>query len=263
MMLRRTLLIGFLLSGFLPPFFVQADEVVRPACGTKLLLEIANEQRFFRSVVYGLRPAADAEKNAIRSFADGTPWIKVDTNEWRTADAGTAVFTDFGMDTTAYPPPRKGLLELKKTPTSDLIPLLLQSTRAFRCRLQSICQLASASLLDSAPASIEVKVDGCETRTLPKYAMCAYTQSGEPADQTELVPNFCDSNVEQVFEREQRLLAMTISYDASYRTLVQFAGMMQKTVRTLHEPSLNILARTVRTLKEFQSLPCYSGQCDE
>lgn len=270
-MTMRQLFIGLLLltslSTSLAPA-ASAQNVVTASCLTQMYDRMAHEERLFRSVLFGQKESADLPPGSVR-FSDEedvyATWLKTDTNQWRSLDPGYegTTWSDALMDEEADVPARRGIFETRTTPTSDMIPSLLQSMRALQCRLRAVCDAARLSQAEMDKPEEDrmdpllVQPDGCLEFELPLMEACTAN------DITEIGPGTCDSAIQAILEREEKLLHMTVAYDAAYRTLAQFAGIFEGFLDEFRFPLLEPLWQMVRALGSLDGLPCFTGQCDE
>jgi len=247
-----------LLLTALPAVPARAQDSVESSCLPHVYDRIAHEERFFRSVLYGQKKSEDLPEGSVQFDSEFDTWIKVEENEWRSLDNEGLTWSDTLMDNEADAPPRRGLFETRKTPTSDLIPPILQSMRALQCRMLAVCAAAKASGSAEEGDEIKVKPDGCIEFTFTAFPGCI----GDKNITTTRL-NVCDSAVKSVMEREARLIQLVISYDAAYRTILQFAGTFEGFLDDFRFPLLQPLWQSVRALGQLDGLPCFLSQCDE
>lgn len=259
---------GFLLlplAAGLAPVRASAQDVVTEGCLEQVYGRMAHEERLFRSVLFGQEKSEDLPEGSVRFNDEYATWLKTGENQWRSLDPGYegTTWSDALMDEQADVQARRGIFETKKTPTSDLIPSMLQSMRALQCRLRAVCAGMRASQQemekpeDERADTVSVQPDGCLEFELPVMTSC---QAGNVA---QLGPGTCDSAVEAIMERESKLLHMTVAYDAAYRTLAQFAGIFEGFLNDFRFPLLQPLWQMIRALGSLDGLPCFNGQCDE
>ncbi len=153
-MRRLTLLTGLLAIALLAMPVLHGNAATTDpatACMAQIGGRVLQQQRVFRQILFGRRPAALELTGATRFDTTGTPWIKIGAGRWVTAlsdrsrsdgqvDANTEWegMNDPGADT-VYRTDRSGIFETKGALTSDLIPSALEAYRAFRCRLAMVC----------------------------------------------------------------------------------------------------------------------------
>jgi hypothetical protein len=282
-MTRRLLSIGLLAAMALPPLasaqesegFV--DPPSTPECTRDVYDAFGREQRLERAVIFGRPSAADMPVTGVLYDAQGNGWIKTADDEWKTTaeGLGDAISND-DMDGRAERDllcddngdeieascvrfPRRGLLETKKTPTSDLIQPTVQAIRALQCRLRAVCDVAAVSPGKKQGETITVKNDGCMDLTYPVMEGCRVAEPGL----YNVAPGSCDGARRELVAREMQLLTLTMSYDASYRSLAQFAGMFQEFLVQFRFPLIEPLWQTVRMLGGLKDIPCFSSECNE
>jgi hypothetical protein len=278
-MKRLLLLTG--LASLLLPLAAQA-QVNRSDCLSQLYTSLGREQRMFRAVVLGQRDPQDAAIGAVRFDVDAVAWTKTAENQWLSADPKRASLTDDGMrfaletdplckSTSAEVNqlclvlPRKGILETKGGLTSELIPQITQSFRAFQCRLRALCDVFQQSASPSASATIRVQPAGCEPMEYPAFTSCKLQDPDTQQHATGYQVSFdaCPNAVSSMLTHESNVLKAVVSYDAAYRTLLQFAGSFEEFVGHFRLPVFDVLSQTVRLMKEFEDLPCFLAQCNE
>jgi hypothetical protein len=247
----------------------KAQDQTTDKCIADVYASLQKEQLYYRSVIFGQKEASTLPRGSIRYDATVQPWIKTAENEWKTYAPGfeSTTWSDTMMDTQSYPPKRRGLIEVKMALTSEQIPPILQALRALQCRLKYVCGAALQSRSKTTEATFKVKPDGCAEFDMNRFDSCRDSQTvgSSTLDVTHLnvQVGVCDAAAEGMLEREASVLTLALSYDASYRSFLQFAGIVQGFSDAFREPVLNVLSDTVRTLQEFESVPCFSAQCDE
>lgn len=255
-------------TGALPRALAQDN--TSQMCVDEMYNSLRKEQQFFRSIYLGQKAANRLPRGAVRFDGSNNPWIKTADNQWKTyAEAfATTTRTDSEMDTQAYPPKRAGLLETKRASTSELIPPLMHAMRAFQCRLRFVCEVALQSRSAEVGDTFDVKIDGCiEYTNARRINACKdYDESsGTTFDATSLnvQVGVCEQAADMMLKQEQAMLHTVIAYDASYRSFLGFAGIVQGFSDGLRGPVLTVLTDTVRTLQKFGDVPCFGSQCDE
>lgn len=248
------------------------------ACLADMYAAFGREHRLSRAVLFGRPKAADAPVSSVYHDARGDAWAKTGTNTWKSpADGreGTAwsnaqmdaesekdLLCDGNADVLAQSCvrlPRRGIFETTKTPTSDLIQPVTQTIRALQCRLRAVCALASQSPDRAAGERITIELDGCLPMTYPVMEGC---RNVTPTI-FDVMPGNCAEARRELVRREMQLLTLTMSYDASYRSLAQFAGMFQEFLVQFRFPLIEPLWQTVRTLGGLNGIPCFQAECNE
>lgn len=219
---------------------------------------LAHEQRLYRSVLFGQKEAQALPRGSVRIDEDGKTWLKTMGNEWTLAEISDEgdVRTDEEIDDGAEFPARRGIFEIRRTPTSDLIPPILQSLRALQCRLRAVCMIAAASP-GSDEQSIDVQPDGCMEQTFPRLSACI------DATQVTIGTDSCDSAIAAIIAQESELLKLAVAYDAAYRSLLQFAGIFEGFLHDFTFPILEPIWQAVRVIGQMNGIPCFLSQCDE
>lgn len=273
-MMPLRLLAGFLLLLSLPLPAGAAADLGIPECADPTLAALSKDQRIYRAVVYGSKKAADLPVNAMLYDKEGKAWVKKAKNSWTPlpsagsassssagATQGASQQSDDSMDKAKENPTREGILERKRTATSDLIPDLTQSLRALQCRLRATCAASEKSQI-AKPSDSTVKVQpyGCVEFELPVFRGCDVSPGISVAFVT---PNSCINAADALFAQERNLLNLSIAYDASYRTIAQFSGMFEGFLSEFRFPLLNPLWQTVRVLGGLKNIPCFLSQCEE
>jgi hypothetical protein len=253
---------GLMLALMVPAMLPQisyAQETITSACLTETYERMAHEERMFRTVVFGQKKSADLPTGSVRFDTEYDTWLKTGGNQWKSLNEGNTgtTWSDRLMDEQSDIKDRRGLLEMRKTPTSDIIPPLLQSMRALQCRLRAVCLAVSQSSGAKEGEKIKVQPIGCQEFELPVFAGC------KAASVVETVPVNCNESVDAIIRRESQLLQLVVAYDAAYRTLMQFSGIFEDFLKDFRFPLLEPLWQTVRTLGQFDNLSCFAGQCDE
>lgn len=251
----------WLLGLFLLPLTAHAQEVRTEGCLTDVYAHLAHEERLYKSVLFGQKASEDLDTGSVRYDQEFNTWMKTADNTWRSLASGFSgtTWSDMLMDQQADIPARRGLIEVRKVPTSDLIPALTHSMRALQCRLQSVCAAATASpaAIAASQTTLSVQAKGCIGVTLPVFTRC----SGESI--VEIDPKVCEQSVDAIIERESRLLSLLTSYDAAYRSLLQFMGGFEGFLTDFRFPLIDPLWQAVRALGSIDRLPCFLSQCDE
>lgn len=255
--LPSALLVAALLVAHVPP--ARAQEAVSASCTKEIYAGMATEQRIFRAVLYGQKKAEKEEIGNVRYDKEGNPWLKTADGEWRSLAPGYegTTWSDTQMDLQGAAPVRRGLFERREAVTSDILPEVIQSVRALQCRLKAQCDRARQSV-GFTGATLTIKPDGCVPLPYAAFPACA-----APLDVAEATISACDEATVAVLEREMRLLELQVSYDAAYRTLLQFAGQMEGFMEDFRLPLLQPLWQAVDALSAFDGVTCFLSQCDE
>ena len=242
--------------------------------------ELSREQRIYRTILFGLTPAEKTKNGETRFDRKGNPWIKMDDNTWRTQAAGykNTTWSDMQMDimverdALSPSPIRRGIFETKKVLTSELIPSLTQSMRALKCRVETVCENALATIPKSglAPgATWSVQARGCiPFEVEPIYACQMGAEKNSDGDYahkaSEVIGRtYCKKIAGELLEREADVLRLAVSYDAAYRSLLQFSGHFESFIEEFRASLLLPVRQAVSLLGRLQRIPCFLSQCDE
>ena len=261
--------LGFL--GFLGLFSgsASAQDITTDACLTEMYSAMLKEQLFFRSVLFGQKDAAALPHNAVRYDASLNAWIKTGDNTWKSYAKGFegTTWSNTLMNEQGYPPKRTGMVETERVLASEWLPPRLQATRAFRCRLRAVCLAAVQSRASSAAETLSVQPDGCISVNMKRFNACRDTQTVNQSTVDVGAANVqigvCDQAVDEILEREANMMTLVVSYDAGYRSFLQFAGIVQGFSDALRTPVLGTLTNVVRSMQHIGSASCFNAQCDE
>lgn len=246
-------------TGLLVIFLLPIGAAAAPAdsCTDETYARLGQEERLFRSVLFGLAKTEDMPINAVLTDKDNDVWLKTATNEWKTSSRLEVTRDDAKMNAERDVPARRGILEIQKALSSELIPSVLQAFRATQCRMEAVCLTARLTREAGDDELVKVQPEGCvEFKMLP-------IESCRAADLISFDNGDCDTQVQIIAERESRILELLFAYDASYRTLMQFAGTFEGFLTDFRFPLLQPLWQMVRTLGQFDNLPCFLAECNE
>ncbi|OGJ55587.1 hypothetical protein A3D88_00640 [Candidatus Peribacteria bacterium RIFCSPHIGHO2_02_FULL_52_16] len=279
--MKRILLILIGIALLLQPALVRAAaQTPSGACLQAVNKELSREQRIYRTMLFGFTKAADAPLGDRRYDKEGNAWIKMRKNSWRsqTKGFGGATWSDAQMDLMverdfmAATPVRRGIFETKKALTSELIPPLLQSFRAFRCRVEAVCKAVSLSIPQSGSTEgkiLKVETPGCMDFAMSPVEACmlgaekdadgTFAHKGDEA----VARTYCTHVGQQLLERESDVLKLAVSYDAAYRSLLQFAGHFDLFLEEFRTSISTPIRQAVSLLGQLQQIPCFISQCDE
>lgn len=268
-MMRKALSIG-LIALLLPLQVVAgtADE-----CRDRVNREIAREQRLYRAYLFGKRWAKDAPVGDVRYDKDGWAWMKINDSgtPWGNShqDNTGLKWSDKTMDKNdehAEILPIKGIFETKRVTTSELIPYMLQSIRAFDCRLDALAEIPRISALKSGEEPEEIKKiqsAGCIAfEDLETWPECHFSLPTESELSESDSRTYADDMADQLLLREIEILKMIVEYDAGYRTLLQFAGNFDIFLREMRWPISGTLRQAVQLMGQLERIPCFLSSCD-
>ncbi len=252
---------GLVLCSLLP-VAAAAATIDAPACMGEVQKMMGQRQRFYRSVVVGQPNAKDSPQGSVLFDKEGVAWIKTDDDQWKSEEDER---TDDAMDENAESPARLGWLEVKKAATSELIPPILQSMRAFQCKMEDTCELLSRSLNATEDDELTIKIPGCEEEKLDPLAACQPETAQETASftDTEALITQCASLRDNILNRERGLLKLLIAYDAAERSLYQFMGMTGDFFDDLKSTLLGPVWQAVRAFQSLGRIPCFTAQCEQ
>jgi hypothetical protein len=220
---------------------------------------LGHEDRIFRSVIFGQQKSKDLPAGSVRYDKEYDTWIKKSPNEWRSVNEGNEGLTwsDFLMDEQGDTPARRGIVEWRKTPTSDLIPSMVQSFRALQCKLQAVCLASTASQSAGDKETVKVQPDGCLEFEIKTMTACQTPNFGQAG------AGSCNTVSDAILAREEKMLQLIVSYDAAYRTLLQFSGTFEGFLADFRFPLLDPIWQMVRTMGALDNLSCFLAQCNE
>lgn len=262
------------------------------SCRTQTASVLAGDQRLYRRVLFGLTHAEEASKGETRYDSNGNAWIKAGSNVWRTQAKGLEghTLTDSAMDAQierdpiVLPDPlasnpqeaanaqtfRRGIFETRGVLTSELIPRITESFRALQCRTLSTCEAMRRSLRndladgkDSFGKDIyRVRVSGCEELPVRVLTACTSTTPTDPSAMSILIGS-CGPMQEGLISREEKILGVAVTYDAAYRSLLQFAGNFDDFLSVFNVDLLTPLRQSTGLLGQLSRIPCFLSQCNE
>lgn len=239
------------------------------SCRVKTNQEIAREHRLYRAYLFGKRNAEDAPVGDVRYDIKGRAWIKTDADSvpWRNSDPENQglKWSNNVMDSQdehADALPLIGIFETKRVNTSELIPYLLQSIRAFDCRLESLCEIARLSETNEGDEPIDIakiQMQGCiEFTDLQSWPACHVNVQLEQADSR----TYCQEVSKQLVRREEEMLKLLVEYDAGYRSLLQLAGNFDIFLQEFRWPLAGTIRQAVELIGQLGRVPCFLSSCD-
>ncbi len=240
-------------------------------CQAEITSSLSQQQRSYRYVLFGKRKPEEEPRNATQYDDRGKVFLKVKDNTWA-ADDGE-LLTDTKMRTASwyYTPERRGLFETKQVLTSELVPALTQSYRALTFRAAAVCAAArvaatnvkdvpTATRGDRAKDLWRIEVAGCETTELPPMPSCAALAN---TVQMSVATTYCEPIADQMLDREAELLKLAATYDAAYRTLLQFAGNFDQFIGAFRTDLLAPIEQAASVVNQLSRIPCFLAQCNE
>lgn len=266
------LTIGILLSIFQPSAPITNAQGA-DICRQKMNNEIAREQRLYRSYLFGKRNAKDAAVGDVRYDTAGWAWIKNSTSNtpWQNSNPNNQDlrWSNQVMDSNdehADVLPLIGIFETKRVSTSELIPHLLHTMRAFECRLEALCEISRFSETKSGnqPVGIpSIQPIGCiEFTNATTWPECHFNEPEMTTLDQGDTRTYCDKITDQLIAREVELLKLAVEYDAGFRTLLQFAGNFDIFLRELRWPLSVTVRQAVELIGQLERIPCFLSSCD-
>ncbi len=236
------------------------------SCMSKTADQLARTQRLYRVVLLGRSPAATAPQGTVwYDNTTGDPWIKSDEGRWvsippNPSRSDSEMEDKVEKDADWTSPFRRGLVSTRTTLTSSIIPPMIQAYRALSCRLQTICDLTTGSVLGD---SDQTAADGClPPDKLGLTAIEACTFRGESAARDSIeASSSCQQAADSILAHEAEVLRLLATYDAAVRTSLQYAGVFDRLVRDLRYPLLWPLLELSNLLRDLQRIPCFLGIC--
>ncbi|PIR48979.1 hypothetical protein COU80_01030 [Candidatus Peregrinibacteria bacterium CG10_big_fil_rev_8_21_14_0_10_55_24] len=278
-MKRFLLLSAIFLLGFASFAKVKAEEPPVPneaTCKARIDHELAREQRLYRYALFGRSKAEDAGIGEVWFDTEGIAWYKAAKNKWVSLTHPGLEWTNITMEKQAeidtIPTdkggmnfPRPGFFDTKRVLTSDLIPHVEQGTRSLQCRVNTLCAAVRAMMqLSSTDGAIPVTgtADGCLEREMSSMMECQFALTKNQVDNA-LAFTHCEDVGEQLIEREIALLKLLFEYDASYRSLLQFAGFFDTFLEDLRWTVVGNIRQAASIIGWLHRIPCFTSSCDE
>lgn len=246
-----------------------------------------NRERFlYESVLFGVRPASEERGGATRVDSEGTEWIKNDKGKW--VSDGRDAMTDDEMDrktasdplrdiaaereqgitsgaTEETPAIRHGILESQQALTSDLLPPILQSFRAFQCRAAAACEGIGrvAASGEASTETMQITIPGCETLPVKPVQSCRPSPLINDWNDLSVIRAHCDPVMRTMVRYQEAQLAFLTHEDAAHRTLRQFAGYLEPMLQRLRFPFVSPLRQVADFLNRWSHVPCFLPYCAE
>ncbi|MBU2213247.1 hypothetical protein KKC44_03860 [Patescibacteria group bacterium] len=290
-MYSKLLSFGLLLTLLLLPANGRsADDSPLPSadlCRAAIDQALAKEQRIYRTVLFGRKEAKDAPVGEVRFDKQGRAFYKRDKYMWvHASNDGNVFYINAMMDNEAELDsvpvdqggaelskdtlPRRGILDTKRTMTSELIPYLAQTFRAFACRVDMVCDRIEKSMNqegNSESVEIPIHVNGCirvESEEWNSIPVCHFTGEGGAAykDMAD-VTQYCQKVGDGLVQRENEILKMMVEYDAAYRSLLQFAGVFDEFLQEFRWTITGSIRKAASIIGSLGRIPCFISSCDE
>lgn len=260
----------FIFSLFVPSSSLAQADSSSPvdACKYDIATGLAQQQRIYRSVLFGQKKAADQPVNAIDYDREAKVFIKTEDDRWVGSDG--EILKDKLMDERADIADRRGIFETRQVLTSELIPALTQSYRALTCRALSVCANSQLSPEEAAAIQINkaplakgigpIQIPGCDEIDLHFLPTCLPINS---APDLAITKTYCESMADQMLNREADLLKLAVTYDAAYRTLLQFAGNFDQFIASFRGDLLSPIEQATAVVTQLSRIPCFLAECNE
>ncbi len=277
-----------------PTKLIEPEATAADSCVAQVQAAAVQQQRIARQILLGRPDAKDEPKGNTRYGEDGSAWIKTDDNTWRSTSPGyeNTTWSDLqmnrqteweGMNEIENPSPREprlGQLDRRGALTSDIVPALAQMLRGYKCRLEMVCGNVRASYLDDGENPDDYKpieTPGCMDLQMKPYSQCHFDNDELIEDDEEddaekqrnieaysdtIVRENCRPLIEQLVEREKQMYLLAGFYDASYRSLLQFAGNFDEFLIAFHDDMLTPIEQSMSLLGELGRMPCFLSQCN-
>lgn len=240
-------------------------------CTTALNREISTEHRLFRAILFGHRSAAEAPVGYITHQTDGSSWYKVSANAWRSTSGGfgntthSNALVDRRSEITAAlgEPDRRGIFETKGSTTSELIPHIGTSLRAFQCRLHQFCDAVTRSknLNEDEAQPITATSPGCLPIERESIQAC-HINERRPISDSVIIFHNCEEAVNSLLRQEAEVVNLAVQYDAAYRSLSQLAGSIDLFLHEFHLPLTGTLRDATDLIGVLGRVPCYVSSCE-
>lgn len=224
------------------PTIAHAAVPDQQACYERVVQELTTVHDTYRSYVFGSRRDADGKFQVLTGG---------ETNE-----------------------ERKGIFEVKRRLGSELVEPLVESYRVYRCRSLGVCAVLNESITKPYGSSdtFTVKLLGCEeVEDVSPYDECSFAGENNDgrgaSDATDqLTPlrvlQQCQELVEKTLAAERSVLRLAVGYDAGYRAMLQFSGIMDWMLDGFPTQAVKAISNMVNLLGKLHQIPCFIGQCD-
>lgn len=267
------------------------------ACKQDINRALSRERFLYEGVLFGVRPAAKLPNGSTRVDEEGRTWLKNDDDKWVSAEQSPK--NDKEMDdATAHDhlPPlssssssssqaagvRPGILETQEALTSDLLPPILQSFRAFQCRVTAVCKAASLAVQwPAGDESIQERGKDEPTTALDNDFLSVditgcldlevhLPRSCQPTPRTTflksymdaaVVRTYCQPTAQSLLQYEEAQLSFLAHYDAAHRTLRQFAGYLEPFLASVRFPFLSPIRQDAQFFNTWNRIPCFLPFC--
>ncbi|MBU0458827.1 hypothetical protein KJ652_04490 [Patescibacteria group bacterium] len=265
------------------------------ACRTAINKRLAKELRIYRTVLFGRRRAEDAAIGEVRFGDEGEAYYKISKDSWLLikntkiedeeeegirfsnsdidgggeelgiAELDSIPPSEGGIDLSKEGLPRRGILETKRVLSSELIPYLAQAMRSFACRADMVCEQAaySAEYGQWEDELIPVTVSGCLPVAWPVIPECMFAANDGSLTERADIAKYCPRVTSSLLARESEILKMLAEYDASYRSLLQFAGVFDDFLLEFRWALGTSLRQAASIITWLGRAPCFISSCDD
>lgn len=258
------LMVQFTITAAFAQTPVQANADV---CTKEINKEVVLLHQMFRSVIFGRKKAEDSPIGNVVYLSDGSAWYKISNDTWRSLDEqykNLPPYNDSRIDNNAYAPVRTGLLATKRVTTSEIIPYIGVSLRAFQCQLYQLCNAVQESKKlteNDDPQEISAVYPGCipiQRTTIPE----CHINEEKPNTESVAIYNNCESAVQSILDHEAEILNLAVQYDAAYRSLLQLSGSIDLFLEELHWPMAHSLRDATDIITTLGRIPCFISSCE-
>jgi hypothetical protein len=245
-------------------------------CLDDIARNLGREQRLYRWTLLGHPQASDAPLGEVRYTQDGKLYLKKGENSWYPAsgdplgnpEMDAQEEKDVLCDTDApscVTVPRKGVFEVRGSETSDIniLPAALHAQRALLYRTLAVCDAAEQSMNAKVSNPLTTDVIGGRPMRFTPFLGCAFGGKQEWQAAKVTVTERCRAIADALVQRERELLTMLIAYDASQRSLYQFAGGFDMFMERWRDALSGPIWQAVRILRWLPRIPCFLSSCDE
>lgn len=209
---------------------VGADEATPASCRTRIVDELGTLRDDFRAHVFGSRRYA--------------------SNQFELLTGGPAAAA------------RTGILETKGRLTSELVTPVVESYRVLQCRMNAVCNAMNQSFAVAGNTPLTLRQFGCTDGSVGSFGECSFKDRPFTQKEFDDLAQECARLVTTSLGAERSVLTLAFSYDSGYRSMLQFAGMIDWFQGDLPRETMQPLRDMVKMLGKLHEIPCFIGQCD-
>jgi hypothetical protein len=262
---------------------------VSAACVSQVHQRMAQQQRIYRTILFGRRDARIEAVGTARYDEEGNAWLKTAPDTWQHATGPDASDTRSdgeinanteweGMNETqnvSPRAPRDGLFATTGELPSGLVQPSAQAWRALRCRAEMVCESLRATLRGEGDDgdTLTVETPGCVPLKTEPLDQCVFQKDGTApiADEQPqildalsdtVVQTHCLPLLEEMVQREAEVLKMSFTYAASYQTLLQFAGNFDRFLAAFRGDLLKPIEDMLSVVGYLTRIPCFIAACN-